>query len=64
MFELIAKPLSTIPIKRISKHEQKLFIDLVDKILILISSKGFDEKQLQALQAEVDKKVNELYGLN
>jgi type I restriction-modification system DNA methylase subunit len=61
MLELYQKPLTEIPIKRISKAEQKTFIDLVDQILA--AKKRDQEADTSMLEAEIDGHVYELYGL-
>lgn len=61
MLELYLKPLSEIPIKRISPDEQKPFIKLVDRIL---ATKQRDaEADTSALEREIDELVYALYGL-
>jgi adenine-specific DNA-methyltransferase len=61
MLELYQKPLSEIPIKRISPDEQKPFIKLVDRIL---AAKQRDaEADTSALEREIDELVYALYGL-
>jgi hypothetical protein len=61
MLELYQKPLSEIPIKRISPDEQKPFIKLVDRIL---AAKQRDaESDTSALEREIDELVYALYGL-
>jgi adenine-specific DNA-methyltransferase len=61
MLELYQKPLSEIPIKRISPDEQKPFIKLIDRIL---AAKQRDaEADTSALEREIDELVYALYGL-
>jgi type I restriction-modification system DNA methylase subunit len=61
MLELYQKPLSEIPIKRISPDEQKPFIKLVDRIL---TAKQRDvEADVSASEQELDELVYALYGL-
>ena len=61
MLELYKKPLSEIPIRRISLDEQKPFIKLVDRIL---AAKQRDVKtDTIALEREIDGLVYALYGL-
>ena len=61
MLEFSKKPLSEIPIKRISPDEQKPFIKLVDRIL---GAKQRDaEADTRALEREIDELVYALYGL-
>ena len=61
ILELYIRPLSEIPIKRISPDEQKPFIKLVDRIL---AAKQRDaEADTSALAQEIDGLVYALYGL-
>ncbi|MFQ5531080.1 MAG: Eco57I restriction-modification methylase domain-containing protein [Candidatus Nanoarchaeia archaeon] len=60
--------LKKLPIKDISKEEQKPFIKIVDQILSITKSKDYlENKQKQAkvkeLQDKIDKLVYKLYGL-
>ena len=59
--ELIAKPLSEIPIKKIPDSAQKPFIKLVDRILV--EKKDDPQMDTTALEREIDRLVYELYGL-
>lgn len=65
--ELIAKPLSEIPIKKIPLEGQKPFIILIDKILSLASVHSCDPKnppiEQKKLEEEIDKLVYNLYEL-
>ena len=62
MLELIAKPLSEIPIKKANTIQQQCIIDLVDAI---IDKKKHDNKaDTSVLEREIDQKVYELYGLS
>ena len=67
MLELYQKPLSEIPIKKISHAAQKPFIALVDKILEITSAEDYDPKnppvEQKELEKQIDKMVYELYGL-
>ena len=67
MLELYQKPLSEIPIKKISHEAQKPFIALVDKILEITSAEDYDPKnppvEQKELEKQIDKMVYELYGL-
>jgi adenine-specific DNA-methyltransferase len=61
MLELYQKPLSEIPIKRISPVEQKPFISLVDRIL---AAKAKDaDADVSKLEREIDELVYALYAL-
>lgn len=57
--ELYAKPLSEIPIKKITKKEQYKIIDIVNKILNLKEKDG--NYEMSKLQDTVDKMIYELY---
>ncbi len=59
--ELIATPLSEIPIKKISVFEQEPFIKLVDQILTL--KKQNNDADTKNLEAQIDQLVYELYDL-
>jgi hypothetical protein len=65
--ELIGNPISEIPIRKMSKDEQKPFIDLVDKILAITSKPSYNPKkppeEQEELEGEIDKLVYKLYGL-
>jgi adenine-specific DNA-methyltransferase len=61
MLELYKKPLSEIPIKRISPDEQKPFIKLADRILA--AKQNDAEADTNALEREMDELVYSLYGL-
>ena len=65
--ELYQKPISEIPINKISMEAQKPFIDLVDKILEITSAEDYDPKnppqEQKELEKQIDKMVYELYGL-
>jgi len=65
--ELIAKPLSEIPIKEISPEDQKPFIDLVDQILEITSTPYYNPKNPPVKQKELEKQIDnlvyKLYGL-
>jgi adenine-specific DNA-methyltransferase len=65
--ELIAKPLSEIPIKIISPEKQKPFVNIVSQILYITSKTDYDPKkptveQLE-LEAKIDEMVFDLYSL-
>ncbi|MCK4447549.1 MAG: Eco57I restriction-modification methylase domain-containing protein, partial [Candidatus Marinimicrobia bacterium] len=60
--------LKKLPIKKISKIEQKPFIDKVDKILALTQSKDYLENpqkqaKVREYEREIDQIVYKLYGL-
>lgn len=66
--ELITKPLSEIPIKKISGGEQKLFIEIVDKILTITKSSDYLENsakqsKVKEYERQIDQMVYKLYGL-
>jgi adenine-specific DNA-methyltransferase len=66
--ELIAKPLSNIPIKKISLELQKPFINIVDKILCLTCSEDYlnnqeKQREVKMLESKIDKMIYELYEL-
>lgn len=60
--ELYHTPLSNIPIKKITKEDQQLFINLIDAILSLDDYKS-QEKKFYQLQSNIDDIVYDLYGL-
>lgn len=69
ILELYQKPLSEIPIKKISEDEQKPFIEIVDKILAITSSSDYltiSEKRarVQDYEKQIDKLVYKLYDLS
>jgi len=61
MLELYQKPLSEIPIKKISESKQKPFIKLVHQILE--KKKDNPKADTEDLEREIDKMVYELYDL-
>lgn len=61
MLELYQKPLSEIPIKKISDDEQKPFIKLVDRILAAKAKNP--QADTNKLEEEIDELVYQLYGL-
>ncbi len=66
--ELYQKPLSEIPIKKISMPNQKPFIEIVDKILTITKSGGYlenPEKQAQVKEHknQIDQLIYKLYDL-
>lgn len=60
--ELIATPLTEIPIRKITEPEQPPFIDLVDQILLKKQSTG--DSDTFGLELEIDQLVYQLYGLS
>ncbi len=68
MLELYLTPLSEIPIKEISKEQQKPFIELVDKILSITKNKDYldnpdKQAKVKRLEKEIDQLVYKLYEL-
>ena len=61
MLELCKKPISDMPIKRISESQQIVFINLVNRILAARSR--YPEANVSDLEAEIDQKIYDLYGL-
>ena len=61
ILELIAKPLSEVPIKKISKEEQKPFIDIVDKILSLKNQNP--KADITEYEKQIDQLIYKLYDL-
>lgn len=59
--ELYQKPLSEIPIKKITESDQKPFIALVDKILT--AKKQNPAADTTKLENQIDQMVYDLYGL-
>lgn len=67
--ELIGTPLSEIPIKNISKDEQKSFIEIVDNILVITKSGDYLENQIKKesvkkYEKQIDQMVYKLYDLS
>ncbi len=62
MLELYAKPLEEIPIKIVGKNIQEKFIGIVDEIITIKGNQR--EADTRELEAEIDKMVYELYGLD
>jgi len=68
ILELIAKPLSEIPIKKIAKEDQQPFIDLVDKILAITKDEDYLEnpvkqEMVKEYERQIDQMVYKLYDL-
>mgnify|MGYP000939911609 CR=1 FL=1 len=68
ILELYQKPLSEIPVKKISENDQKLFIEIVDKILAITKDEDYlqnPEKQTKVKEYErqIDQLVYQLYSL-
>jgi len=65
--ELYYRPLSEIPIKKISEEEQKPFVELVDQILKITSAENYDPKnppqEQKLLESKINQMVYKLYGL-
>ncbi len=66
--ELIAKPLSEIPIKKISDEDQSPFIAIVDKILNITKDDDYRESpsrqaRVKELEKQIDQLVYKLYSL-
>ncbi len=59
--ELYHKPLTEIPVKKVSSIQQKPFIALVDQILT--AKKANPAADVSALEDEIDQLVYQLYGL-
>ena len=69
ILELIAGPLSEIPIKRIAVPDQKPFIEIVDKILSIAKSGDYLEnlakkKEVEKYEEQIDKLIYKLYDLD
>ena len=62
MMELIQKPLSEIPIKRLDAAGQKEFTDLTDRILA--AKKQDADADTSKLEQAIETKVFDLYGLS
>jgi hypothetical protein len=68
ILELFQKPLSDVPLKSISKSEQKPFIKVVDQIFTIIKNDDYlqnhqKQAKLKSLEAEIDQLVYRLYNL-
>jgi adenine-specific DNA-methyltransferase len=68
MLELYQKPLSEIPIKKISGREQKPFVEIVDKILAITKSEDYLENpgkqaSVKEYEKQIDQMIYELYDL-
>jgi adenine-specific DNA-methyltransferase len=59
--------MKSLPVKILEENKQKLFIDLVDKILAITCRPGYDPKNLPEEQKELEKQIDQLvynlYGL-
>jgi hypothetical protein len=62
MLELYQKPLSEIPVRRISDEKQKPFVKLVDQILA--AKRGNPQADTSKEESAIDELVYELYGLS
>lgn len=58
--ELYTKPLSEVPIKKISPEAQKPFINIVDQILEITSAPDYDPKKPPIRQKELEAKIDEM----
>lgn len=68
LLELSPKPLSEIPIKKISGSEQKPFIEIVDKILAITNNEDYlknpkEQAQVKEYEKQIDQLVYKLYDL-
>jgi hypothetical protein len=65
--ELYQKPLSEVPINKISHEAQKPFVDLIDKILSITLDDNYNckkpSKDQKKLEHEIDRLVYQLYDL-
>ena len=61
MLELFKKPISDMPIKKLTESQQMVFINLVNRILAARSRDP--EVNVSDLEAEIDQKIYDLYGL-
>ena len=59
--EFYQKPLSEVPIKRVSVSEQQPFIHLVNQILGIKQSNP--DADVSSLESQIDNLVYQLYGL-
>jgi adenine-specific DNA-methyltransferase len=69
LLELLYKPLSEIPIKKIPKPQQTPFIALVDQILSITKDGNYldnkhKQEKVEKLKKEIDQLVYKLYGLS
>ena len=68
ILELYQKPLSEIPIKKVSTDQQKPFIHLVDQILSITKDDDYldnpgKQAKVKKLEKEIDHLVYKLYEL-
>ena len=68
ILELVQEPLSEIPIKLISEVEQKPFIEIVDKIILITKEEDYlinqiKQRKVQEYQKLLDEMVYKIYGL-
>jgi len=66
--QILVSNLKKLPIKKISKDEQKPFIDLVDKILAITKDEDYLENtakqaKVREYEKQIDQLVYKLYGL-
>ena len=66
--ELVWQPLSEIPIKQISRTDQKPFISIADQILTITKDEDYlsnlsKQARVKELERQIDQLVYQLYGL-
>ncbi len=66
--QTFSKSISVIPIPKMSDSDRILFIELVDKITLITKDEDYlqnpqKQAKVKALEREIDRIVNELYGL-
>ena len=66
MLELYSKPLSEIPVKKISEHDQKSFVEIVDRILAISKSNDYLENtdkqaKVKEYECQIDQMIYKLY---
>ena len=68
ILELYKKPISEIPIRKISKDNQRVFVNAVDRILAITKDNDYlqnpqKQARVKVLEQEIDQMVYKLYGL-
>jgi len=68
VLELTGNPVSEIPIKKVNLEAQRLFIEVVDKILFITKSDDYltnlsKQSKVKEYEYQIDQMVSELYGL-